>query len=79
MAKPGPIPVSATDPLTVTAFTKDDAGRWVYRLNGDHVIQDVQGDRGEDGYIGLQNHTGTVTFRSVMIEPLPVWDKPVGA
>jgi hypothetical protein len=41
-------------------------------LNGEHVITDFLGDRSVEGYIGLQNHTGTVRFRNLLIEPLPV-------
>ncbi|MBW3596016.1 MAG: DUF1080 domain-containing protein [Planctomycetes bacterium] len=40
-------------------------------LNDEHIIQRFEGSRGEEGYIGLQNHGTPVTFRSVAIEALP--------
>jgi len=38
-------------------------------LNGDEVT-DFTGDRSTKGFVGLQNHNGTVTFRGVTIKEL---------
>lgn len=40
-------------------------------LNDVPVINRFIGNRSEDGFIGLQNHGSPVTFRSVLIKPLP--------
>jgi 3-keto-disaccharide hydrolase len=42
-------------------------------LNNTQIITDFKGTRSPEGYIGLQNHGNPVTFRKVLIEPLPVW------
>jgi hypothetical protein len=42
-------------------------------LNNTQIITDFKGTRSPEGYTGLQNHGNPVTFRKVLIEPLPVW------
>jgi len=46
-------------------------------LNNTQIITDFKGTRSPEGYIGLQNHGNPVTFRKVLIEPLPVWATPL--
>jgi len=42
-------------------------------LNGEHVVTDFQGTRTGEGYVGLQNHGNPVSFRNIVIAPLPIW------
>ena len=40
------------------------------KLNNEHIIKNFSGNRSLEGYFGLQNHSGAITFRKVLIEPL---------
>ncbi|HEV2390357.1 MAG TPA: DUF1080 domain-containing protein [Nitrososphaerales archaeon] len=61
----------ATNPVGEWNFYEIHAVGQSYRviLNGSEVT-DFTGDRSTRGYVGLQNHNGTVTFRSVRIMEL---------
>jgi hypothetical protein len=61
----------ATNPVGEWNFYEIHAVGQSYRiiLNGDEVT-DFTGTRSTKGYVGLQNHNGTVTFRSVRIMEL---------
>jgi hypothetical protein len=72
----GPTKVASKDPAAAdpwNTFVIEVVGQTYHvQLNGEHVIVDFVGNRSPEGYIGLQNHTGLVTFRKVLIEPLPI-------
>ncbi len=46
-----------------------DGQRHVVILNGE-LVNDFNGSRGREGYIGLQNHSGAVLFRNIRIQEL---------
>ena len=70
----GPTTVASKDPASSDPWNRFEitVERQTYnvRLNGVHVVQDFQGNRSAEGYIGLQSHGAPVTFRKVLIEPL---------
>jgi len=72
----GPTAVASKDPASAdpwNTFVLSVVGqRYDVRLNGQHEVANFAGDRGAEGYVGLQCHGRPVAFRRVLIEPLPL-------